>query len=108
MTEANKLLLGKRTDERGRVWDVGRDPQQVSRDELIAYGHKPMSPLKALRAMCGYCKAGELSEVTGCATITCPSRPFRMGVNPWRKVSSGKVAKEMVRCSKNLEFDFSI
>ena len=65
--------------------DVGRDPRQVSRDELIAAGHTPMSPLKALRARCIDCCAGQPSEVRLCTAVACPSWPFRMGSNPWRK-----------------------
>ena len=51
MNAAQKALLEKRDG-----WDVGRDPRRVSREELIAAGHKPMSPLKALRPRCIDCK----------------------------------------------------
>ncbi|MFZ1413010.1 MAG: hypothetical protein WAS73_00305 [Defluviicoccus sp.] len=78
MTPAQKALLEKRDG-----WGVGRDPRAVSRDELIAAGHKPMSALKALRLRCIDCKAGELSEVRRCAHLDCPSWPYRMGRNVW-------------------------
>jgi hypothetical protein len=83
MNPAQNALLEKRDG-----WDVGRDPRQVSREDLIAAGHKPMSPLKALRARCIDCCADQPSEVRLCTAVTCPSWPFRMGANPWRKEAS--------------------
>ncbi len=85
MNPAQKALLEKRDG-----WDVGRDPRQVSRDELIAAGHQPMSPLKALRARCIDCCADQPGEVRLCTAVTCPSWPYRMGANPWREVSEGR------------------
>jgi hypothetical protein len=86
MIPAQKALLEKRDG-----WDVGRDPRQLSRDELIAAGHKPISPLKALRARCIDCKGGELSEVRRCAHLDCPAWPYRMGTNPWQASLSADV-----------------
>jgi hypothetical protein len=83
MNAAQKALLEKRDG-----WDVGRDPRQVSREELIAAGHKLISPLKALRARCIDCCAAQPSEVRLCTAVACPSWPFRMGANPWRKEAS--------------------
>ena len=70
--------------EKQNGWDVGRDPRQMSREELIAAGHKPMSPLKALRLRCIDCYAGESSEVRRCTHLDCPAWPYRMGTNPWQ------------------------
>ena len=86
MNPAQKALLEKR-----RGWDVGRDPRRVSRDELMAAGHKPMSPLNAIRARCVDCCAGELSRVRRCAHLDCPSWPYRMGTNPWQAPLSADV-----------------
>ena len=83
MNPEQKALLEKRDG-----WDVGRDPRRVSREDLIAAGHKPMSPLKALRARCIDCCADQPSEVRLCTAVACPSWPFRMGANPWRKEAS--------------------
>ena len=83
MNPAQRALLEKRDG-----WDIGRDPRQVSRDELIAAGHKPMSPLRALRARCIDCCAAQPSEVRLCTAVACPSWPFRMGANRWRKEAS--------------------
>ena len=79
MTPAQKALLEKRDG-----WDVGRDPRAVSRDELIAAGHKPMSAQKALRARCLDCCVGSANEVRLCPAVSCPAWPFRLGSNPWR------------------------
>lgn len=65
-------------------WYVGRDPRQLNREELLAAGHKPMSPMQAIRARCLDCCADQPSEVRKCTAVKCPSWPFRMGVNPWR------------------------
>lgn len=67
--------------------DVGRDPRQMSRDELALLGHEPMSPLKALRLRCLDCRDGEVA-VRKCADVECPSWPYRMGTNAWRKERS--------------------
>ena len=83
MTPAQKALLEKRDG-----WEVGRDPRAVSRDELIAAGHKPMSAQKALRLRCIDCKAGDVAQVRRCAHLDCPASPFRTGKNPWRKEPS--------------------
>ena len=63
---------------------VGRDPHQMTLGELVALGHSPMSPLKALRLRCNDCYGGCLKSVRGCTSKDCPSWPFRMGRNPWR------------------------
>jgi hypothetical protein len=83
MNAAQKALLEKRDG-----WDVGRDPRLVSREELIAAGHNSISPLKALRLRCIDCCADQPSEVRPCTAVACPSWPFRMGANPWRKEPS--------------------
>jgi hypothetical protein len=83
MKAAQKALLEKRDG-----WDVGRDPRRVSREELLGAGHKPISPLKALRARCIDCCAAQPREVRLCTAVACPSWPFRMGSNPWRKEAS--------------------
>ena len=67
---------------------VGRDPDQMTAEELIALGHSPMSPLKALRLRCIDCCAGSSLEVRLCTAASCPSWPFRLGRNPWRPPAS--------------------
>jgi hypothetical protein len=67
---------------------AGRDPREMRPDELREAGHEPMSPLRALRARCLDCCAGQANEVAACTAVKCPSWPFRMGTDPWRKPAS--------------------
>jgi hypothetical protein len=87
-------------DDRGYL--EGRDPQTMSPDELVAIGHKPMSPLKALRARCLDCSAGSAQEVAKCMQLRCPSWPFRMGKNPHRKRPSGEQQQAMQERGRRL------
>ncbi|MBK8210396.1 MAG: hypothetical protein IPK78_10930 [Rhodospirillales bacterium] len=80
MNGAQQALLEKRDGS-----DVGRDPRKVNREELIAAGHQPKSPLKALRLRCLDCCADQPSEVRLCTAVRCANWPFRLGTNPWRK-----------------------
>src|SRR5215469_14837673 len=68
---------------------IGRDPREMTREELEAMGHEPMSPLEAIRAKCLDC-AGSTHEVRCYVALACPSWPFRTGTNPWRTVSEGR------------------
>jgi len=56
----------------------------MARAELEAMGHRPMSPMDAIRAKCLDCCAGSAHEVRVCVAMTCPSWPFRTGKNVWR------------------------
>jgi hypothetical protein len=67
---------------------AGRDPREMTQDELKAAGHEPMSPLQALRARCLDCCGYQEKEVALCPAVDCPSWPFRMGTDPWRKPAS--------------------
>ena len=68
--------------------EVGRDPHQMTAGALVALGHNPISPLKALRLRCIDCSAGSSLEVRLCTAVSCPSWPFRLGRNPWRPPAS--------------------
>jgi hypothetical protein len=99
--------------EKQNGWDIGRDPRRISREELVAAGHKPISPLKALRLRCIDCCADQPSEVRLCTAVTCPSWPFRMGSNPWRSPSEGRresgrrLARERSSSDGNRKSDLS-
>ena len=67
---------------------AGRDPRKMTQDELRKAGHEPMSPLQALRARCLDCCAQQPKDVALCPAVGCPSWPFRMGSDPWRKPAS--------------------
>ena len=47
-------------------------------------GHKPMSPLKAIRAKCYDCSYFQLNEIRFCEAVNCALWPFRAGKHPWR------------------------
>ena len=63
---------------------IGRDPRKMSAAELTTLGHKPCSPLAALRARCVDRCAGSAPEVRKCVAVDCPAWPFRMRKSPWR------------------------
>jgi hypothetical protein len=65
-----------------------RDPRKMTQDELKEACHEPMSPLQALRARCLDCCGYQEKEVASCTAVDCPSWPFRMGTDPWRKPAS--------------------
>jgi hypothetical protein len=67
---------------------VGRDPREMTQDEFRAAGHEPMSPLQAIRARCLDCCAQQPKEIAVCPAVGCPSWPFRMGTDAWRKPAS--------------------
>jgi hypothetical protein len=69
-------------------YPAGRDPREMTRGELREAGHETMSPLQALRAHCLDCCAQQAKKVALCSAVGCPSWPFRMGADPWRKPAS--------------------
>jgi hypothetical protein len=42
-------------------------------------GHKPMSPVEAIRRKCLDCSGGQVTEVKLCETVTCALWQFRAG-----------------------------
>ena len=57
-------------------------------------GHRPSSPMQAIRARCLDCCAGSADEVRKCVSLTCPSWPFRTGKNPWSTISESRLEAE--------------
>jgi hypothetical protein len=68
----------------------------MARDDLAAVwpptvavaaraGHKPMSPMQAIRRKCLDCSAGQIVEVKLCVAVACPLWPFRAGRHPYTK-----------------------
>jgi hypothetical protein len=72
------------SDHSGSV-KIGRDPREMTRDELRALGHEKLTAIQAIRARCIDCCAGATVEVRRCTAVYCPSWPFRMGFDPWRE-----------------------
>ncbi len=48
-------------------------------------GHKPMSPVEAIRRKCLDCSGQQLAEVKLCEAVTCPLWPFRAGRHPYTR-----------------------
>ena len=46
-------------------------------------GHKPQSPLRAIRAKCLDCSCYQLNEIRLCEATGCALWPFRAGRHPW-------------------------
>ena len=64
---------------------IGRDPRDMTQDDLNAVGHSAMPVLSAIRAKCLDCCCAQQSEVRKCTATGCALWPFRMGQNPWRE-----------------------
>lgn len=65
--------------------NVGRDPRQMTNDDLRALGHEPAPVLSIIRAKCLDCCGDSPSEVRRCTVTRCALWPFRMNHNPWRE-----------------------
>jgi hypothetical protein len=103
LTRGRKLPPGMEIGSDGM--EHGRDPRDMTRDELREMGHSPMSALKAIRMHCIDCCGGEIGEVRKCSATACPSWPFRMRRSPWkdRRVMSDEqraVASERLRAAR--------
>ena len=60
----------------------------VDYDKIIkSHTAKATTPKKAIRAMCVGCMGGMIAEVRRCTSIGCPLYPFRLGENPFHKLS---------------------
>ena len=64
---------------------IGRHPKDLTKADLEAAGLKKRVGLKAIRAACLDCCAGNQGEVRKCVSTNCPLWPLRMGTNPWNK-----------------------
>lgn len=65
----------------GRKW--GRNPKQLTPQDLEAEGIRDAQPLSVMRAMCLDCR--DADGVLTCARVHCPLWPYRLGTNPWRR-----------------------
>lgn len=63
---------------------VGRDPRDMTADELAGAGIERTPILAAVRAKCLDCCGGAPSEVRRCTATGCALWPFRMNHNPFR------------------------
>ena len=63
---------------------IGKDPRKVD-PAILARKFSAQNPLKALRARCLDCVCGQPLEIRKCTATDCPSWPFRMNSNPFRR-----------------------
>ena len=61
-----------------------------------------LSPLKAIRAKCLDCSAGQRAEVRLCPVTDCPLYPLRMGRNPNRRRVVDKESADSKRRDESL------
>lgn len=57
---------------------VGRDPSNMTQDELRALGHEPITPRAALLKQCRMC-TGKINPRASCPDASCPARSHLMG-----------------------------
>jgi hypothetical protein len=50
-----------------------------------AAGHRPASPIEAIRRKCIDCSGGQVSEVRSCEAVACALWPFRAGRHAYAK-----------------------
>lgn len=63
------------------VWPPSRKIAEVA-------GHKPKSPMKAIREKCLDCCARQIVEIRLCESVNCALWPFRSGVHPYTAARS--------------------
>ena len=63
---------------------IGKHPGDMP-SEILCLKFRAQNPLKALRETCLDCCCGNAAEVRKCVAVDCPSWPFRMATNPFRK-----------------------
>lgn len=56
-------------------------------------GHKPMSPVEAIRQKCLDCAIYQPSEIRACEALKCPLWPFRAGKHPYTAAARKKAAQ---------------
>ena len=75
-------LLERSTIEIDRGELVGRDPRTLKPSDFAEAGVEIRPTMKAIRAKCLDCCAGDQSEVRKCVSVSCPLWAMRMGRFP--------------------------
>jgi hypothetical protein len=88
---ARSILLERSSVEVDGGELIGRDPRKISLEEFVKAGIEGTQAggggLDVIRARCLDCCCEQAEEVRKCVSVTCPSWPYRMGVNPFRKMN---------------------
>jgi hypothetical protein len=88
---------------------IGKHPSDVPL-EILSLKFRAQNPLTAIREKCLDCCCGNAAEVRKCVAVDCPSWPFRMGTNPFRKkreLSAEQKCERAARLTKALTPDVS-
>jgi hypothetical protein len=72
---------------------IGRDPRKMQIADLRALGHGGVL-LRAVRENCIECCGGNEAEVRRCRLVWCPMWPYRMGSNPFHRVTLSEEQRE--------------
>ena len=72
---------------------IGKDPRKIFPEQFADSGVRLMPVMKAIRAKCIDCCAGQVAEVRKCASFHCPLWPMRMGNFP-RKLRAALKAED--------------
>lgn len=72
---------------------VGKNPLDLTENELVDAGHVPMPLIKVIRKNCLDCDDTP-SNVRKCVNTDCPLWPYRMGVNPFTAARRRKSIEE--------------
>lgn len=65
--------------------DTGKDPRQMTIQELNECGHFLTPLLAVIKAKCMDCCCGQRQEVLLCSAVSCPLWPYRTGKNTLRE-----------------------
>jgi hypothetical protein len=97
MTKRNFLEISPFQSDGGEL--IGKHPRDVP-SEMLSLKFRVQNPLKALRERCLDCCCGSASEVRKCVSVDCPSWPFRMSTNPFRKKRELSSAEKRERAER--------
>ena len=78
---------------------IGKHPGDVP-SQILSLKFRAQNPLKAIRDKCLDCCCGNAAEVRKCVSVDCPSWPFRMGTNSFRKKRDLSSAEKQARVER--------
>lgn len=111
LAESHTGLVDRMQTVRGLVKiPVGGNGGQNGTGAQPARSKDTPSPLKSIRQFCMQCKGGSgggrkpWKAVRECQVTTCPLHPFRMGKNPFQKLTlTGTQRNQRVAIAKSLQ-----
>lgn len=81
-------LLNRKSEE--GFHNIGRNPHDLTLEELADGGFTPHTAAKAIRRHCYECMGESWKCVAECGSVDCALWPFRMGTRPkaWQRLRS--------------------